>query len=35
VLEAIANDGEGKVYLQVDKSKVQQKDLLSLGTVER
>ena len=35
VLEAFANDGEGKVYLQVDKSKVQQKELLKLGTVER
>lgn len=35
VLEAFANDSEGKVYLQVDKSKVQQKELLKLGTVER
>ncbi|WP_223577360.1 MFS transporter [Kangiella taiwanensis] len=34
VLEAIANDGEGKVYLQVDKSRINQKDLMALGQIE-
>lgn len=36
VLEAsaVANDGESRVYLQVDKSRIAQKDLMSLGQIE-
>lgn len=36
VLEAstVANDGEGRVYLQIDKSRIAQKDLMSLGQIE-
>jgi predicted MFS family arabinose efflux permease len=34
VIDAIANDGESKVYLQVDKSRINQKDLMALGQIE-
>lgn len=34
VIDAIANDSEGKVYLQVDKSRINQKDLMALGQIE-
>ncbi|AOE49202.1 MFS transporter [Kangiella sediminilitoris] len=34
VMEAVASGTEGKVYLQVDKSRINQKDLMALGQIE-
>ncbi|WP_223668605.1 MFS transporter [Kangiella shandongensis] len=34
VMEAVASGTEGKVYLQVDKSRISQKDLMTLGQIE-